>query len=64
MLRHLYAKCYNSVVSNRVRKIKGRFAPWQQNNPGALEEASTRGSAIHLGCENCCTLDLTFLNNI
>ena len=22
------------------------------NNPGALEAASTRGSAIHLGCEN------------
>ena len=25
---------------------------WQKNNPGMLEEASTRGSAIHLGCEN------------
>jgi hypothetical protein len=33
-------------------KSKAGLRTWQKNNPGALEAAATRGSAIHLGCEN------------
>ena len=53
MLWSLYAQRYNSVESaTESEKSKAGLRTWQKNNPGALEEASTRGSAIHLGCEN------------
>ena len=40
------------LSATESEKAKKGLRTWQQNNPGALEEASTRGSAIHLGCEN------------
>ena len=40
------------LSATETEKAKKSLATWQANNPGGLEEASTRGSAIHLGCEN------------
>jgi len=40
------------LSATETEKSKKSLRTWQQNNPGALEAASTRGSAIHLGCEN------------
>ncbi len=40
------------LSATETEKSKASLRTWQKNNPGALEEASTRGSAIHLGCEN------------
>ena len=40
------------LSATESEKSKAGLRTWQRNNPGALEEASTRGSAIHLGCEN------------
>ena len=40
------------LSATESEKSKAGLRTWQKNNPGALEEASTRGSAIHLGCEN------------
>lgn len=49
----LYLPSVTTVLSaTETAKSKASLKQWQQNNPGALEEASTRGSAIHLGCEN------------
>ena len=49
----LYMPSVTTVLSaTETEKSKASLRTWQQNNPGALEEASTRGSAIHLGCEN------------
>ena len=49
----LYMPSVTTVLSaTESAKSKASLKTWQQNNPGALEEASTRGSAIHLGCEN------------
>ena len=49
----LYMPSVTTVLSaTETEKSKKGLRTWQQNNPGALEEASTRGSAIHLGCEN------------
>ncbi len=49
----LYMPSVTTVLSaTESEKSKAGLRTWQQNNPGALEEASTRGSAIHLGCEN------------
>ena len=49
----LYMPSVTTVLSaTETEKSKAGLRQWQQNNPGALEEASTRGSAIHLGCEN------------
>ena len=49
----LYMPSVTTVLSaTETEKSKASLRIWQQNNPGALEEASTRGSAIHLGCEN------------
>jgi hypothetical protein len=49
----LYMPSVTTVLSaTETEKSKAGLRQWQENNPGALEEASTRGSAIHLGCEN------------
>jgi len=49
----LYMPSVTTVLSGtESEKSKAGLRTWQQNNPGALEAASTRGSAIHLGCEN------------
>ena len=49
----LYMPSVTTVLSaTETEKSKAGLKQWQLNNPGALEEASTRGSAIHLGCEN------------
>ena len=49
----LYMPSVTTVLSaTETEKAKKSLATWQANNPGGLEEASTRGSAIHLGCEN------------
>ena len=49
----LYMPSVTTVLSaTETEKSKASLRTWQANNPGALEEASTRGSAIHLGCEN------------
>ncbi len=42
----------NILSATESEKSKKGLRTWQENNPGALEEASKRGSAIHLGCEN------------
>jgi hypothetical protein len=49
----LYLPSVTTVLSaTESEKSKKSLATWQQNNPGALDAASKRGSAIHLGCEN------------
>jgi hypothetical protein len=49
----LYLPSVTTVLSaTETAKSKASLANWQVRNPGALQEASTRGSAIHLGCEN------------
>lgn len=49
----LYMPSVTTILSaTETEKSKASLRTWQKNNPGALEEASTRGSAIHLGCEN------------
>ena len=49
----LYMPSVTTVLSaTESEKSKKSLATWQKNNPGALDEASKRGSAIHLGCEN------------
>ena len=40
------------LSATESEKSKKGLQTWQKNNPGALEEAAARGSAIHLGCEN------------
>ena len=40
------------LSATESEKSKAGLRAWQERNPGALEEAATRGSAIHLGCEN------------
>ena len=45
----IYMPSVTTVLSaTESEKSKAGFRTWQSNNPGALEEASTRGSAIHL----------------
>ena len=49
----LYMPSVTTVLSaTESEKSKAGLRTWQANNPGALEEAAKRGSAIHLGCEN------------
>ena len=49
----LYLPSVTTVLSaTETEKAKKSLQTWQKNNPGGLEAASTRGSAIHLGCEN------------
>ena len=49
----LYMPSVTTVLSaTESEKSKAGLRTWQANNPGALEAASTRGSAIHKCCEN------------
>ena len=49
----LYMPSVTTVLSaTESEKSKAGLRQWQANNPGALEEASVRGSAIHQACEN------------
>ena len=40
------------LSATESEKSKAGLRTWQKNNPGALEEASTRGTAIHKCCED------------
>ena len=49
----LYMPSVTTVLSaTESEKSKAGLRTWQKNNPGALEEASTRGTAIHKCCED------------
>ena len=49
----LYLPSVTTVLSGtETEKSKAGLRNWQINNPGALEQAATRGTAIHLACEN------------
>ena len=49
----LYLPSVTTVLSaTESEKSKKGLLTWQQNNPGALEAASKRGSAIHQCCED------------
>jgi len=49
----LYMPSVTTVLSaTETEKSKAGLRTWQKNNPGELERCATRGSAIHLGCEN------------
>jgi len=49
----LYLPSVTTVLSStESEKSKAGLRQWQERNPGALEAAATRGTAIHLGCEN------------
>ena len=49
----IYMPSVTTVLSaTESEKAKAGLKNWQKNNPGALEEAATRGTAIHLACEN------------
>lgn len=49
----LYLPSVTTVLSaTESEKSKASLKTWQANNPGKLEEASTRGSAIHKCCED------------
>jgi len=50
---NLYMPSVTTVLSaTETAKSKASLATWIKNNPGGSEAASTRGSAIHLCCEN------------
>lgn len=49
----LYLPSVTTVLSaTETEKSKKGLRTWQQNNPGALEAAAARGSAIHKCCED------------
>ena len=49
----LYMPSVTTVLSaTETEKSKAGLRTWNLNNPGKLEEASTRGSVIHKCCEN------------
>lgn len=49
----LYMPSVTTVLSaTETEKSKAGLRTWQKNNPGALEAASTRGTAIHKCCED------------
>ena len=49
----LYMPSVTTVLSGtETEKSKAGLRNWNINNPGKLEEAGKRGTAIHLGCEN------------
>ena len=49
----LYLPSVTTVLSStESAKSKQSLATWNQNNPGAMQAAATRGTAIHLCCEN------------
>ena len=49
----LYMPSVTTVLSGtESEKSKAGLRNWNINNPGKLEEAGKRGTAIHHGCEN------------
>jgi len=49
----LYMPSVTTVLSaTETEKSKKGLITWQRNNPGGLEAAAARGTAIHLACEN------------
>lgn len=49
----MYLPSVTTVLSaTESEKSKASLRTWQENNPGAMEQAATRGSAIHKCCEN------------
>ena len=49
----LYLPSVTTILSStETEKSKAGLRTWQQKNPGALQAAATRGSAIHKCCEN------------
>ena len=49
----LYLPSVTTVLSGtESEKSKAGLRNWQANNPGMLEQAATRGTAVHLACEN------------
>ena len=49
----LYMPSVTTVLSGtESEKSKAGLRNWNINNPGKLEEAGIRGTAIHHGCEN------------
>ena len=49
----LYLPSVTTILSStESAKSKASLKTWNQNNPGAMQAAATRGSAIHLCCEN------------
>ena len=49
----IYMPSVTTVLSaTETEKSKKGLITWQRNNPGGLEAAAARGTAIHLGCEN------------
>ena len=49
----LYLPSVTTVLSaTESEKAKKGLATWQKNNPGGLEAAAARGTAVHLACEN------------
>ena len=50
---NMYMPSVTTVLSGtESEKSKAGLRQWQDKNPGALEAAATRGTAIHLACEN------------
>ena len=49
----LYLPSVTTILSStESEKSKAGLRNWQEKNPGALQAAATRGSAIHKCCEN------------
>lgn len=49
----IYMPSVTTVLSaTETEKSKKSLRSWQERNPGGLEEAAARGTAIHLACEN------------
>lgn len=49
----MYLPSVTTVLSaTETAKSKASLKTWQKNNPGALEAAATRGTAIHKCCED------------
>jgi len=49
----LYLPSVTTILSStESAKSKLTLKNWNKNNPGAMQAAATRGTAIHLGCEN------------
>ena len=49
---HFMPSVTTVLSATETEKSKAGLRTWNINNPGKLEEASTRGSAIHKCCEN------------
>ena len=49
----MYLPSVTTILSStESAKSKASLKNWQANNPGAMQAAATRGTAIHLCCEN------------